>query len=254
MNGTLQVFDTEAALFQGAAEKFVAAATAAIAARGRFTVALSGGSTPRGLYERLTSEPFRDQVEWPKVEWFFGDERPVGPDDPESNYRLARETLFTKLGVDEERVHRIQGESERPEAAANEYQKELARVFGAGGAPTGAGEAGWPSFDLVLLGMGSDGHTASLFPFTSALNVRKRWVAANDVPQLSTRRYTLTAPVINAAACVLFLVTGVGKAKVLREVLQGRREPKRLPSQLIKPNGGELLWYVDRAAASQLEL
>ncbi len=109
------------------------------------------------------------------------------------------------------------------------------------------------SFDLVLLGMGSDGHTASLFPFTSALNVRKRWVAANDVPQLSTRRYTLTSLVINAASCVLFMVTGVGKAKVLRDVLHGRSEPKRLPSQMIKPIGGELLWYVDRAAASQLE-
>lgn len=247
MYGTLQVFESETALFEGAAEKFVAVANAAVAARGRFTVALSGGSTPRGLYDRLTSDAFRNQVEWAKVEWFFGDERPVGPEDPESNYRLANESLFTKLGVTDDKVHRIQGESERPEAAAAEYQKELARVFG-------GGDANPPSFDLVLLGMGSDGHTASLFPFTSALNVRKRWVAANDVPQLSTRRYTLTAVVINAATCVLFMVTGVGKAKVLREVLNGRAEPKRLPSQMIRPTTGELLWYVDRAAASQLEL
>lgn len=247
MNGTLSVFDTETALFDGAATKFVELAKRAIADRGRFTVALSGGSTPRGLYARLTSEPYRNQVEWQKVEWFFGDERPVGPDDPESNYRLARESLFDVLHVSDERVHRILGESERPENAANEYQKELTKVFdvSADGSP--------PSFDLILLGMGSDGHTASLFPFTSALNVRKRWVAANDVPQLSTRRYTLTSLVINAASCVLFMVTGVGKAKVLRDVLYGRSEPKRLPSQMIKPSGGELLWYVDRAAASQLE-
>ncbi|MGC3968879.1 MAG: 6-phosphogluconolactonase [Pirellulales bacterium] len=247
MNGTLKIFDSETALFDASAEKFVTGAAAAVAARGRFTVALSGGSTPRGLYDRLTSDAFRNRVDWEKVEWFFGDERPVGPEDPESNYRLANETLFTKLNIADDKVHRIQGESERPETAANDYQKELFRVFG-------NGDAGPPSFDLVLLGMGSDGHTASLFPFTAALNVRKRWVTANDVPQLSTRRYTLTALTINAAACVLFMVTGVGKAKVLREVLHGRAEPKRLPSQMIKPTSGELLWYVDRSAASQLEV
>lgn len=246
MNGTLTVFENEAALFRGAAEKFEAVVREAVERRGRCTVALSGGSTPRGLYDLLTTEDFRSAIAWDKIEWFFGDERSVGPNDPESNYRLARETLFAKLAVAEQRVHRIQGESEKREAAANDYQRELAKVFGI--TPDGPP----PAFDLILLGMGSDGHTASLFPFTSALNVRKRWVAANDVPQLNTKRYTLTALVINAASCVVFMVTGVGKAKVLREVLQGAGQPKRLPSQMIKP-AGELCWYVDRAAASQLE-
>ena len=246
MNGTLTVFDNEAALFRGAAEKFAAVVREAVERRGRCTVALSGGSTPRGLYDLLATEDFRSAIAWDKIEWFFGDERSVGPDDPDSNYRLARETLFAKLGIAEQHVHRIQGESEKREAAANDYQRELAKVFGI--EPDGPP----PAFDLILLGMGSDGHTASLFPFTSALNVRKRWVAANDVPQLNTKRYTLTAVVINAASCVVFMVTGVGKAKVLREVLQGAGRPKRLPSQMIKPTG-ELCWYVDRAAASQLE-
>jgi len=247
MIGKLEQFDKDVALFHAAAEKFVALAHAAIDARGRFTLALSGGSTPKALYELLTTDAYRGRVAWENVEWFFGDERSVGPDDPESNYRMAREAILTKLNVPAERVHRIQGEHERPAEAAADYAKQLAAVFGvsASGPP--------PSIDLVLLGMGNDGHTASLFPFAAALQEKTRWVVANDVPQLNTRRYTLTAPVINAAACVLFLITGVGKAKVLNEVLAGEHEPERLPSQLIRPIAGELLWYVDRAAASRLE-
>jgi 6-phosphogluconolactonase len=247
MNGALRVFDNEPSLFEAASEKFVTFAAQAIAERGRFTVALAGGGSPKGLYVLLGRPPFRERVDWSKVEWFWGDERPVGPEDPESNYRLAYEALLGPLGIDPARVHRIAGEHERPETAAAEYQKEIARLFGV------AADGPPPSFDMVLLGMGSDGHTASLFPFTSALNVRKKWVAANDVPQMSTRRYTLTALAINAAACVIFLVTGPGKAKTLRDVLTGPPEPKRLPSQMIKPTSGELWWYVDRAAASQLE-
>jgi len=246
MNGALRIFDNEAALFEAAAEKFVTFGAQAIADRGRFTVALAGGGTPKSLYERLAGDAYRDRIDWSKIEWFFGDERPVDPDDPESNYRMAFAALLGKPMIDPARVHRIVGESERPETAAAEYQKEIARVFGV------AADGPPPSFDLVLLGMGSDGHTASLFPFTAALNVRKKWVSANDVPQMSTRRYTLTPLTINAAACVMFLVTGPGKAKTLRDVLNGPPEPKRLPSQMIKP-AGELWWYVDRAAASQLE-
>lgn len=246
MNGALRIFENEAALHLASAEKFCAFARQAIAARGRFVVALSGGSTPRGLYEQLAQPPFLDAVAWNHVEWFWGDERAVGPDDPESNFRMARETLLSKLNVDPARMHRIAGESERAETAAADYQKQIAKLFDV--PPDGPP----PAFDFVLLGMGSDGHTASLFPFTSALNVRKKWVAAHDVPQLSQRRYTLTALLLNAAACVLFLVTGPGKARVLRDVLQGPNEPKRLPSQMIKP-AGELWWYVDRAAASLLD-
>jgi len=247
MNGALRIFDNEATLFEAAADKFTALAGQSIAERGRFTVALAGGGTPKGLYQQLADAPYRERLDWSKVEWFWGDERPVGPEDPESNYRMAFESLLGPLGVDPARVHRIIGEHERPETAAVEYQKEIAHVFGVpfDGPP--------PALDFVLLGMGSDGHTASLFPFTQALNVRKKWVAANDVPQMTTRRYTLTSLAINVAACVMFLVTGPGKAKTLRDVLTGPPEPKRFPSQMIKPTAGELWWYVDRGAASLLE-
>lgn len=250
MNGKLEIFDNEQKLFHAAAEKFVAAANAALAARGVFSVALSGGSTPKALYQLLTDAAYAGRVAWDKVEWFFGDERSVGPEDPESNFRMAREAMLTKLPVDAARVHRIRGESDKPAEAAAEYAAQLGKVLSAGA----AGETSKPpAIDLVLLGMGNDGHTASLFPFTKALHEQKKWVVPNDVPQLNTRRYTLTAPVLNAASCVLFLITGVGKAKVLEEVLNGPPEPDRLPSQLIAPGRGELLWYVDRAAASRLE-
>ncbi len=247
MTGKLEIFDNEQALFHAAAEKFVAVAGEAIAARGFFSVALSGGSTPKALYQLLTTEPYAGRVAWDKVEWFFGDERSVGPDDPESNYRMAREAMFAKLPIAPERVHRIRGESENPSEAAAEYATQLEKVL----AESEAGKP--PVIDLVLLGMGNDGHTASLFPFTKALHERTKWVVPNDVPQLNTRRYTLTLPVLNAASCVLFLITGVGKAKVLQEVLHGPSEPERLPSQTIVPDRGELLWYIDRAAASRLE-
>lgn len=247
MNGKLQIFEDEQSLFHAAANKFVALAASSIAAHGRFTVALSGGSTPKALYQLLASDAYRGRVAWDKVEWFFGDERSVGPDDPESNYRMAREAILSPVGAPPEQVHRIRGEHDRPAEAAAEYAAQLAKVFG-------ISESGPPpQIDLVLLGMGNDGHTASLFPFTAALQERSRWVVANDVPQLHTRRYTLTYPIINAAGCVLFLITGVGKAKVLQEVLEGPPEPERLPSQSVAPADGRLLWYVDRAAASRLD-
>lgn len=247
MNGKLEIFGSEQALFHAAAEMLVAAAGEAIAARGFFSVALSGGSTPKSLYQLLATAPYAGRIAWDKVEWFFGDERSVGPDDPESNYRMAREAMLTKLPIDAARVHRIRGESDKPAEAAADYAAELGKALAAGDASKP------PMIDLVLLGMGNDGHTASLFPFTAALHEQMKWVVPNEVPQLNTRRYTLTAPVLNAARCVLFLITGVGKAKVLQEVLNGPHEPERLPSQLIAPSGGELLWYVDKAAASRLE-
>lgn len=246
MNGELHVFNSTDELFHAAAAKFVEAARSAVTARSRFTVALAGGGTPQTLYELLATEPYRSQVEWSKVEWFWGDERAVGPDDPESNYRMARLALLSQIDADASRVHRLRGEAEPLTAAADEYERELVRVFGtpADGPP--------PSFDLVLLGMGGDGHTASLFPFTAALDEQKRWVTVNDVPQLNARRLTMTYPLLNAAASVVFLVTGVGKAKVLREVLKGPHDPRRLPSQAVRP-AGSLHWYVDHPAAGQLE-
>jgi len=247
MNGKLEIFDDESALFHAAADKFVALAETSIAERGRFTVALSGGSTPKALYQLLASEAYRGRVAWDKVEWLFGDERSVGPDDPESNYRMAREAILTAVGATPARIQRIRGEYDRPAEAAAEYAAQLAKVFGV----SESGPA--PEIDLVLLGMGNDGHTASLFPFTAALREQRKWVVANDVPQLNSRRYTLTYPIINAAGCVLFLITGVGKAKVLQEVLEGSPEPERLPSQAVTPAAGRLYWFVDRAAASRLE-
>lgn len=251
MNADVRIFaapdaDDNAELFTTAANLFAESARAAIAARGMFTVALSGGSTPRSLFERLAVAPYRDAIEWRKIRWFWGDERTVGPDDPASNYRMAREALLSKVDVDPALVFRLRGEADPPTVAADEYERDLAAVFGAkiNGPP--------PSLDLVLLGMGDDGHTASLFPNTDALDERKRWVTANHVPQHDTWRLTMTYPMLNAAGHVLFLVAGPTKAGVLREVLQGPYDPRRLPSQAVR-SAGRLTWFVDRAAASQLE-
>lgn len=247
MTPDLHVFGSEQELFQAAAQTFADAVRSVLSVRPRFTVALAGGSTPRALYERLAAPPLVDDVAWRAIEWFWGDERNVGPEDPESNFRLAREVLLSKIDVRAESIHRMPGEANDPRQAADDYAAQMARVFDR---PV---EGPPPSLDLVLLGMGGDGHTASLFPFTTALDERRRWVAANDVPQLNTRRLTLTYPLLNAASCVLFVVSGAGKAKVLREVLQGPFDPRRLPSQAVQPTNGRLLWYVDRAAAGMLE-
>jgi 6-phosphogluconolactonase len=246
MNADVRIFATSDELFRAAAETFAETARAAIAARGAFTVALAGGSTPRALYERLASPPYREAVTWRNVEWFWGDERAVGPDDPQSNYRLAREALLAQVDVDPLRVHRLRGEATPLTVAAEEYERELSRVFAV--APAGPP----PSVDLVLLGMGDDGHTASLFPDTAALDERRRWVAANDVPQLRTQRLTMTYPLLNAASLVVFLVTGEAKAEMLREVLQGPYDPRRLPGQAVQP-AGRTIWFIDRTAASRLE-
>lgn len=245
MNADIRIFDADDALFTATADAFESAARAAIADRGTFTVALSGGSTPRSLFGRLAAPPYRDRIEWRKIRWYWGDERTVGPDDPQSNYRMAREALLTKVDVDPAAVFRMRGEAVPPETAADEYERELAKSFHVEHSTP-------PALDLVLLGMGDDGHTASLFPNTAALDETKRWVVANHVPQHDTWRLTMTYPLLNAAAAVLFLVTGAAKAGVLREVLQGPYDPRRLPSQSIKP-AGKLSWFIDRAAASQLE-
>lgn len=246
MNADVRIFTTTAELFTAAADLFAQSARAAIAARGTFTIALSGGSTPRSLFERLAAAPYRDAIAWRKIRWSWGDERTVGPDDPASNYRMAREALLSKVDVDPALVFRLRGEAVPPAVAADEYEQVLEAFCGAtlGGPP--------PSLDLVLLGMGDDGHTASLFPHTAALDEQRRWVTANQVPQHDTWRLTMTYPVLNAAAHVVFLVAGTTKAGVLREVLQGPYDPRRLPSQAVRP-AGRLTWFVDRAAASQLE-
>ena len=229
-----------------AAEEFVRCARDAVAARGRFAIALSGGHTPRRLYELLTEPPYRGQVDWGKVEFFWGDERTVPPDSKDSNYRMANEAMLQKLAIPATHIHRIQAERADRDAAARDYQAEIARVFGT--APQGEP----PVFDLVLLGMGPDGHTASLFPHTAALQEKTRWVVPNHVPQLNTDRITLTTPILNRAAQVMFLVAGEDKASRLAEVLEGPTDFTKLPSQSIRPAQGKLLWLVDRAAAAQL--
>ncbi len=229
-----------------AAEQFVRLASDAMSARTRFTVVLSGGSTPRRLYEILAASPYRDQVVWGKVEFFWGDERAVPPDHPDSNYRMASDALLKKLNISEGQIHRMAAERQDRERAAWDYQSEIARVFGVD--PLGEP----PQFDLVLLGMGADGHTASLFPYTEAVREETRWVIPNYVPKLDSYRLTLTTTILNKAAQVMFLVAGGDKSEPLTQVLEGPSDPERLPAQLIRPVSGRLEWLVDASAASRL--
>lgn len=241
----VETYPDAESLAQAGAEHFVTLAQAAIAARGCFAVALSGGSTPRGLYARLATEELAAQVDWSCVYVFWGDERCVPPDHHDSNYLMARQTLLDHLPVPPENVHRIRGELE-PEEAAAEYERTLRTFFFL------PSEKPIPRFDLVLLGMGDDGHTASLFPGSAALHERRRWVATQYVGKLQVWRVTLTPIIINAAAHVTFLVSGAGKAERLHQVLTGPYQPDLLPAQIIKPDGGRLLWLVDAAAAALL--
>lgn len=226
---------------EAAAERFIAAAAAAIAARGRFTVALAGGSTPKALYARLASPACASRVDWGRVHVFWGDERCVPPEHPSSNYRMAREALLDHVPIPAARIHRLPGERE-PHAAAAAYEAELRAVF-----PGGAAR-----FDLVLLGMGDNGHTASLFPGLRAVRETARWVVAEHVGEVGMWRLTLTPPALNAAAAIVFLVAGRDKAAMLAQVLEGPRDIDRRPAQVIAPADGTLTWLVDAAAASAL--
>jgi 6-phosphogluconolactonase len=229
-----------------AAEAFLASARRALAERGRFTVALSGGSTPRALYALLAAPPYREPVDWARTHIFWGDERPVPPDHPDSNYGMARALLLGPLGLPPERVHRIRAEGPDPSAAAVAYQAEIAAALGA------PADASPPALDLALLGLGADGHTASLFPGSPALEERRRWMVVQFVPALRQDRFTLTPPMLNRAREVIVLVSGGDKAAALAAVLEGPEEPERWPAQLIRPGSGRLLWIVDRAAAARL--
>lgn len=241
-------FDDAEAVAQFAAREFVRRARASVDASGSFKVALAGGSTPRRTYELLGQPPLSGQVYWEAVHIFFGDERSVPPDHHDSNFKTAHETLLSRVTVPEAQIHRMEGERQDLEKAATEYEATLAESFDL------TVESGPPRFDLVMLGMGEDGHTASLFPHTRALDEARAWVVANDVPQKATRRLTLTAPVLNAARCVMFTVAGDDKAEPLHAVLEGPRNPQQFPSQLIAPESGDLLWLIDQAAAARLSL
>jgi 6-phosphogluconolactonase len=238
-----EVFADKSALVEAAAGRLTTLARECIADRGRFTIALAGGSTPADLYRRL-AHPEGSALDWTKVHFFFGDERSVGPVHPDSNYRMAHECLFGPASVPEANIHRIEAERPPSEAAA-EYEKTLRSAFGMQGDDP-------PCFDLVLLGLGADAHTASLFPNTSALDVKDRLVVANAVPKLSTNRITLTATVLNAAAHVWFVVAGASKAQAVHDVLLGDPHPHERPAQLISVPGGELIWWLDEPAAASL--
>jgi 6-phosphogluconolactonase len=231
-------------LFQAAADEVIHTATTAIAERGRFTIALSGGSTPKNLYSLIAANASAN-LPWDRMFFFWGDERHVPPDDPDSNYRMAQETLLSKVPVPPANVFRIPAENPDADAAAEAYDQTLRKFFAL--APEE-----FPRFDLILLGMGPDGHTASLFPETAALQEKSRLAVANRVEKLDTTRITLTLPVLNSARCVAFLVSGIDKAPALHEVLEGSAPAEKYPSKLVQPSEGKLIWFVDRAAASQL--
>ena len=237
-NPSVHVHEDVGELAAASARLFAQEAERAMAESGRFSVALAGGSTPKATYEILASEyASPSDLDWSRVHVFFGDERTVGPNDGDSNYRMAQHTLLSRVPVGS--VHRMRGELPPPEAAAL-YEEELTTFFD-----------GPPRLDLVMLGIGDDGHTASLFPRTPALEIMDRWAVENPVEKLGTMRLTLTTPSINAARWVVFLVAGEGKAGALKEILEGDADPHDFPAKLVRPAAGPT-WMVDRAASRLL--
>ncbi|HKV26406.1 MAG TPA: 6-phosphogluconolactonase [Candidatus Acidoferrum sp.] len=242
----VRVLPDAAAIARRAAEILVDAAAQAVSEKGSFELVLSGGSTPKALHSLLVSDPtFRSRMPWDKTHIFFGDERHVPPTDARSNYRMAFETLISKSPLKPEQVTRVKAELPSAADAALDYESELRRHFR-------LAEAQFPRFDLILLGMGSEGHTASLFPGTKALHENRRIVVHNWVGKVLMDRITLTAPAINNSRRVLFLVSGADKCLALTAVLERAFEPDQLPAQLIRPANGSLLWLVDAAAGGQL--
>jgi 6-phosphogluconolactonase len=238
----LVVVDEVAALARAAAQEFSRCATEAFTARGRFCVALSGGNTPRAVYS-LLADQYRD-LGWDKVFIFFGDERHVPPDHPDSNYRMAKETLLSRVPLPADNVFRVRTEL-AADAAADDYDRRLREFFK-------LARDAWPRFDLILLGIGEDGHTASLFPGSAGLQERSRLVVANWVERFQSYRITCTFPVLNHAVEDLFLVSGESKSQVLREILRSPVGQAVYPAQKVRPENGRLLWIADRAAAHLL--
>ena len=242
----VKVLPDQSALGRAAADEFRRCGREAVAARGRFTVALSGGATPRKMYEMLAEPPYRDTIAWRDVHVFWGDERHVPPTHADSNYRMAYAAWLSRVPLPLANIHRIKGEKSDAGAAADDYELTLREFF-----RLEAGEV--PRFDLLLLGIGRDGHTASLFPHNGAQHEASRLVVAPWVEKISAYRITLTLPVLNAAASVAFLASGPDKAKAVRAVLQGKSQPERLPAQLVRPSSGSVTWFLDRDAGSLLE-
>lgn len=238
----ITIFPNLEALSQAAAGMVVERCTLAIKAHSRFSIVLSGGSTPQRTYELLGSPPYRDQIAWEKVHVFWGDERCVPLDDPRSNAKMANEVLLDKVPVPLHQIHPIVCSGD-PSKTAKDYEDLLKAFF----------QDQPPRFDLILLGLGPDGHTASLFPGTPVLKEDERWVADVYVPGQDFHRITLTVPIVNSAAAAAFLVAGSDKAHALYEVRKGATNPERFPAQLISPVDGELFWLVDNEAAVNIE-
>ena len=233
---------------EAAAEFVLEVGNEAVRTNGRFLIALSGGTTPETLYRALTSPAFADRFDWSRTTFFFSDERCVPPDDPRSNYALAKKILFTPLNIMPSQVYRMAGESSDPRAAAFEYEQQLRLA-------TKTSSSAQPSLDLILLGIGEDGHTASLFPGASILRDRQRVIAATQSPKDPPNRMTMTLAAINRASVILFLVTGVGKAGVVRAILDPRTEAERqLPAARVAPEEGRLIWFLEQAAAAELPI
>ncbi len=242
MKPEICIVENPQALARAAAHEFTNRAAAAVQQKGVFNVALAGGRTPEALYSLLADDvELRQKIPWRDSHFFWGDERPVPPDHPDSNFCMAHNALLSRVPVPTANLHRIKGELAPPQAATA-YEQTLVDFFH-------LQPGTLPRFDLVLLGLGADGHTASLFPDTRALREQKRLAVANWVGKLKTERITLTAPVFNNAVCVIFLVSGSDKASARKAVLEGRHDPERLPAQLIRPHAGELIWIIDEAAA-----
>jgi len=230
---------------QQAAQYIVRVANEAIVTRGRFTIALSGGNTPKKLYSLLGSEPYRSQIDWKLVDIFWSDERCVPPDSPDSNYRMAHEVLLSQIQIPAPQVHRMPADAPGRDAACLAYTQEMQRVLGTNGIP---------NFDLIQLGMGPEGHTASLFPHQPSLHETERLVIPVSVPKPPHDRLTFTPPILNAARNVLFLVTGADKADALHAVLEGEYNPDEYPAQIVRPPNGEVTWMVDTAAAQKIQI
>jgi 6-phosphogluconolactonase len=249
MKPTIRIFPDADQLARFAARVFLSRLILTLPIQVEFTVALSGGSTPKKMFEILgNDERFKNGVEggaWDYLHFFWSDERHVPPDHSESNFKLAYDSMLSPLGIREANIHRIKGELEDAGEAARQYEAEILRDF-----PVSVGQL--PKFDLIFLGMGPDGHTASLFPGTKALQEENRLVVSNWVGKFYTERITMTAPLLNNAKCVVFLVSGQDKALPLKAVLEGRYEPQQLPAQLVRPESGKLTWLLDSAAASLL--
>jgi 6-phosphogluconolactonase len=242
----IKIFPDLNQLNQFAAKKFNTIGNRAIEENGRFAVALAGGSTPKLLYQLLTTPRFKNKTDWTKVFFFLGDERNVSPENQESNFRTANENLFKPLQIPTENIFRWQIELKDTEKIAENYAQTIKDFFD-------LTENEFPRFDLILLGMGDDGHTASLFPFTAALGETEKIATANYVEKFDTTRLTFTFPTINNSSNVIFLVGGVSKAETFQMVLEGEFQPEKFPSQVVKPRSGNLFWLVDEQAAQLLK-